>query len=432
MEKEIQNLHQKVAEMSLELDLKVSGDSAREAVLQDQISYLTQRVEQLETELDEKEKAFETVQSTRNAMEDETKETIATMTSKENSLSQRIAQQEQEILQLKSDIENFTKNDTGSQDVIKSKDNEINKLREISQTLEANLQQLRSELEKQSSELSSRNEEALSLQKLISTEKATVDSQNVLIEEHVTALQLKNTEIVDFKKQVDARSLEIVELKFEIESLKQNAIKKSEESSDRAREIEEDLNRKVTELSESKAKLENDLTIKDNEVQNVKVQIEKLQGANEDMQKCMSGLNMEAEKNLNAINEKNSTIDKLTGELNELKERNQNIVNELQAMKCHLEEQISVNHKSSDEQLQKLKLDYENEKSKLSSSNEELNAIIREKEARIDVMNKNSSLLTEKKEELEARLNELETKCSDSLTKLTKIEKDDSDKVRKS
>lgn len=431
MEKEIQNLHQKVAEMSLELDLKVSGDSAREAVLQDQISYLTQRVEQLETELDEKEKAFETVQSTRNAMEDETKETIATMTSKENSLSQRIAQQEQEILQLKSDIENFTKNDTGSQDVIKSKDNEINKLREISQTLEANLQQLRSELEKQSSELSSRNEEALSLQKLISTEKATVDSQNVLIEEHVTALQLKNTEIVDFKKQVDARSLEIVELKFEIESLKQNAIKKSEESSDRAREIEEELNRKVTELSESKAKLENDLTIKDNEVQNVKVQIEKLQGANEDMQKCMSGLNMEAEKNLNAINEKNSTIDKLTGELNELKERNQNIVNELQAMKCHLEEQISVNHKSSDEQLQKLKLDYENEKSKLSSSNEELNAIIREKEARIDVMNKNSSLLTEKKEELEARLNELETKCSDSLTKLTKIEKDDSDKVRK-
>lgn len=431
MEKEIQNLHQKIAEMSLELDLKVSGDSAREAVLQDQISYLTQRVEQLETELDEKEKAFETVQSTRNAMEDETKETIATMTSKENSLSQRIAQQEQEILQLKSDIENFTKNDTGSQDVIKSKDNEINKLREISQTLEANLQQLRSELEKQSSELSSRNEEALSLQKLISTEKATVDSQNVLIEEHVTALQLKNTEIVDFKKQVDARSLEIVELKFEIESLKQNAIKKSEESSDRAREIEEELNRKVTELSESKAKLENDLTIKDNEVQNVKVQIEKLQGANEDMQKCMSGLNMEAEKNLNAINEKNSTIDKLTGELNELKERNQNIVNELQAMKCHLEEQISVNHKSSDEQLQKLKLDYENEKSKLSSSNEELNAIIREKEARIDVMNKNSSLLTEKKEELEARLNELETKCSDSLTKLTKIEKDDSDKVRK-
>lgn len=432
MEKEIQNLHQKVAEMSLELDLKVSGDSAREAVLQDQISYLTQRVEQLETELDEKEKAFETVQSTRNAMEDETKETIATMTSKENSLSQRIAQQEQEILQLKSDIENFTKNDTGSQDVIKSKDNEINKLREISQTLEANLQQLRSELEKQSSELSSRNEEALSLQKLISTEKATVDSQNVLIEEHVTALQLKNTEIVDFKKQVDARSLEIVELKFEIESLKQNAIKKSEESSDRAREIEEELNRKVTELSESKAKLENDLTIKDNEVQNVKVQIEKLQGANEDMQKCMSGLNMEAEKNLNAINEKNSTIDKLTGELNELKERNQNIVNELQAMKCHLEEQISVNHKSSDEQLQKLKLDYENEKSKLSSSNEELNAIIREKEARIDVMNKNSSLLTEKKEELEARLSELETKCSDSLTKLTKIEKDESDKVRKS
>lgn len=431
MEKEIQNLHQKVAEMSLELDLKVSGDSAREAVLQDQISYLTQRVEQLETELDEKEKAFETVQSTRNAMEDETKETIATMTSKENSLSQRIAQQEQEILQLKSDIENFTKNDTGSQDVIKSKDNEINKLREISQTLEANLQQIRSELEKQSSELSSRNEEALSLQKLISTEKATVDSQNVLIEEHVTALQLKNTEIVDFKKQVDARSLEIVELKFEIESLKQNAIKKSEESSDRAREIEEDLNRKVTELSESKAKLENDLTIKDNEVQNVKVQIEKLQGANEDMQKCMSGLNMEAEKNLNAINEKNSSIDKLTGELNELKERNQNIVNELQAMKCHLEEQISVNHKSSDEQLQKLKLDYENEKSKLSSSNEELNAIIREKEARIDVMNKNSSLLTEKKEELEARLSELETKCSDSLTKLTKIEKDDSDKVRK-
>lgn len=432
MEKEIQNLHQKVAEMSLELDLKVSGDSAREAVLQDQISYLTQRVEQLETELDEKEKAFETVQSTRNAMEDETKETIATMTSKENSLSQRIAQQEQEILQLKSDIENFTKNDTGSQDVIKSKDNEINKLREISQTLEANLQQLRSELEKQSSELSSRNEEALNLQKLISNEKATVDSQNVLIEEHVTALQLKNTEIVDFKKQVDARSLEIVELKFEIESLKQNAIKKSEESSDRAREIEEELNRKVTELSESKAKLENDLTIKDNEVQNVKVQIEKLQGANEDMQKCMSGLNMEAEKNLNAINEKNSTIDKLTGELNELKERNQNIVNELQAMKCHLEEQISVNHKSSDEQLQKLKLDYENEKSKLSSSNEELNAIIREKEARIDVMNKNSSLLTEKKEELEARLSELETKCSDSLTKLTKIEKDDSDKVRKS
>lgn len=431
MEKEIQNLHQKIAEMSLELDLKVSGDSAREAVLQDQISYLTQRVEQLETELDEKEKAFETVQSTRNAMEDETKETIATMTSKENSLSQRIAQQEQEILQLKSDIENFTKNDTGSQDVIKSKDNEINKLREISQTLEANLQQLRSELEKQSSELSSRNEEASSLQKLISTEKATVDSQNVLIEEHVTALQLKNTEIVDFKKQVDARSLEIVELKFEIESLKQNAIKKSEESSDRAREIEEELNGKVTELSESKAKLENDLTIKDNEVQNVKVQIEKLQGANEDMQKCMSGLNMEAEKNLNAINEKNSTIDKLTGELNELKERNQNIVNELQAMKCHLEEQISVNHKSSDEQLQKLKLDYENEKSKLSSSNEEFNAIIREKEARIDVMNKNSSLLTEKKEELEARLSELETKCSDSLTKLTKIEKDDSDKVRK-
>lgn len=432
MEKEIQNLHQKVAEMSLELDLKVSGDSAREAVLQDQISYLTQRVEQLETELDEKEKAFETVQSTRNAMEDETKEIIAMMTSKENSLSQRIAQQEQEILQLKSDIENFTKNDTGSQDVIKSKDNEINKLREISQTLEANLQQLRSELEKQSSELSSRNEEALSLQKLISTEKATVDSQNVLIEEHVTALQLKNTEIVDFKKQVDARSLEIVELKFEIESLKQNAIKKSEESSDRAREIEGELNGKVTELSESKAKLENDLTIKDNEVQNVKVQIEKLQGANEVMQKCMSGLNMEAEKNLNAINEKNSTIDKLTGELNELKERNQNIVNELQAMKCHLEEQISVNHKSSDEQLQKLKLDYENEKSKLSSSNEELNAIIREKEARIDVMNKNSSLLTEKKDELEARLSELETKCSDSLTKLTKIEKDDSDKVRKS
>lgn len=91
LEKEIQNLHQRIAEMKLELDLKVSGDSAREAILQDEISYFTQRVEQLETELDKKEKDFETIQndmrsveSTRDeelkTFENQTKETIEKLT----------------------------------------------------------------------------------------------------------------------------------------------------------------------------------------------------------------------------------------------------------------------------------------------------------------------------------------------------------------
>lgn len=422
LEKEVHNLHHQIAEMNVELDLKVSGDSAREAVLQDQISYFSQRVEQLETELDQKENDFETIKMEREkiesrrieelmTIENQVKEKIVTMTSNENLLTQTIGQKEKEILQLKKDIENYTKNDTGSRDVIKSKENEIDKLRETLETLQAKVQQLQNELEKQSSDISLRDEEAIKLQKLICTEKATIESQNLQMEERVVELQLKNNEIV--------------ELKIEIDSL-QNSIK---ESSGQTREFEDVLNRRVTELSESKAKLENDLIVKDNEVQSVKEQIEKLQRENEEAQKCLSGLNVEAEKNLNVIAVKNTTIEYLTRDLNELKERNQNNINELQAIKEHLEEQISLNHTSSEEQVQKIQLDFENERIKLSSSITELNAIIREKDARIDVMNKNSSLLTEKKEELEARLNEFEMKCSDLLTKLATVEKGDNEKV---
>lgn len=435
LQSETENLHRQIAEMKVEMDLKSSGEKASEAVLRDEIGYFAKRVEELETELDQKSKEFDTqyneVKKLGNIrgeevskIENQLKEKIAN----EISLTQKIADKEKEIGQLKIDIENLTKSDSGSQEVMKTKDNEIERLSKISESLESKLKQLQTELVAKLSEISSRDEENLKLREVVENQKSEIDNKLTQIEQQSSELELKSNEIIENKNQIDARSLEIVELKFEVESL-QNQIKKFNESSNQAQAAEESLSKKVTELSESKAKLESDLNEKDNEVTLAKEQIAKLQREKEEIEKCMSGLNVEAEGKVGMINEKNAIIDKLTKDLNELKERNQNDVNELQATKKKIEEQFSIFQKSSEEQIQKLHVDFEGERKKFATSIEELNAIAREKDARIDVMNKNSTLLTEKKEELEARVSEFEMKFSESMTKLIRIEKDDSEKV---
>ncbi|KAL7043611.1 hypothetical protein ACKWTF_001595 [Chironomus riparius] len=439
LQKQIQSLHEQIAEMKVDLDLKSSADLASEECLKNECNYLQTRINELENESEAKTKdivslqdKMKTLEASRNEeltmIENQMKERVANLTSNEKSLIQKISEKDTEIAQLKDDIARLTSSDIGAQEIIKTKDNEIQKLIEKLNFQEGQINELKSDLVTKNDEVSNREKEIEGLEKSFESLKSNVEQSSNKCEQHVKEIEGKSALILELTKQIEAQNHSIESLKSDIENLKKS-IDTSQELVLISQASEKTLTSTVSDLSESKVKLENDLTAKDIELQERDESIQKLTKELDEIRNNLTGLSSEAESRMNFIQEKDSIIDKLTKDFNELNTRGQTEINQLEELKKTLEIKLEENAKSANDNVTKINENHASEVAKLSASIEELKKLGKEKDARIEVMEKNSGLLDETKQKLEKNLTELEVKFLESSTKLTKVEREDSEKT---
>ncbi|XP_070496865.1 restin homolog isoform X3 [Chironomus tepperi] len=439
LQKQIQSLHEQVADMKVELELKSSADLASEEVLKNECNYLQTRINELENESEAKSKEIIALQDTMKTLEEsrneeltmiekQMKERVANLTSNEESLMQKISEKDTEIAQLKDDIERLTSSDIGAQEIIKTKDIEIQKLIEKVTLQEGQIKELSSELVTKIDEVSNKEKELESLEKSFDNLKSNIEQSSSQCEQHIKDIEEKSALIMELTKQIDAQNSSIESLKSDITNL-QKSVAESQELAAKSQDSEKTLTSTVADLSESKVKLENDLTAKDNELKDREENIQKLTKELDEIKNNLTGLSSEAESRMKFIQEKDSIIEKLTKDFDDLKTRSQGEVSQLEDAKKALESKLEESLISANENVQKINEIHTSEVAKLSASIEELKKLDKEKDARIEVMEKNIGLLDETKQKLEKNLADLEAKYAESSAKLTKVEREDSEKA---
>lgn len=436
LESQVQSLNEKIVELENDLEMKSSGAKASEMCLRDELNYFMKRVSDLESELDKKSVEFESqlveaqnVGETQKEeiakLEAQLKEKIDVMTQIEGTLGDKIANKDEEIDKLKKDAGKLA----STEEVVKDKDDEIQRLMEQTALKDDRLHQIEAAMEKKSELLMIKETELKNLEKAFADYEADFEKLTANCSKQREDIQMKQQIIDQHEKKLNGVTEEVSVLRLEVDRF-QSTVKDSDETMQKSREIETNLKQQIHELAESKVKLEADNNGKDAQLKSSNLRLEALEKEIEERDKCIAGLEAEVKSVNSLIAEKTSSIDQLKKDFADLKAQSQTTLQQLEASKQSLYDDMTKSKNALEESIEKIKADRASEKSDLCKQIDELKKLGKEKDSKLEVVEQNVSLLSELKASLEEKLTSNQSALNEVSLKLNKVEREDEEKVR--
>lgn len=430
-ENETQSLHEKLAELKNDLDMKTSGAMASEECLRDQLNNQEKRMNELEVEIGERDLSIgslkvdidqaELIKAEAIAkLQDELKKLSEALTSGEALLKEQLSSKETTIEELNNEIVE-----------LQGKEANILRLNEKETLLNERIQQLEKELRENSESLIKNGLEMTSLQNAFSLVESEYQNLQRTSEKQLEDINEKSESNKQLQVKLDEQGNQISVMKLELERF-QSSIQNSDASVQKSHQIEENLKKQISELLESKEKLENEIAYKEAQFKESELSRNDLEREIGERGKCIAGLEAEVESVRRVVDEKEAKIAQHITEYREFKDKNDQGMRDLNESGRALATDFAAVKQVMIEEIAKEKADHDAEKKSLTSKMDDLNKIVKDKESQLDKSEKNVSLLTELKASLDEKLSARESELNDLTSKCNKLERDDAEKVSSS
>lgn len=427
-ENETQSLHEKLADLKNDLDMKTSGAMASEECLRDQLNNQEKRMNELEVEIGERDLSIGSLRVDIDqaelmkaeaiaTLQDELKKLSEALTSGEALLKEQLTSKDATIQQLNTEIIQ-----------LQGKEANILRLNEKETLLNERIQQLEKELRENSESLIKNGLEMTSLQNAFSLVESEYRTLQQSSEKQLEDIKGKSESNKQLQVKLVEQGNQISVMKLELERF-QSSIQDSDASVQKSHQIEENLKRQISELLESKQKLENEIAYKEAQFKESELSRNDLEREIGERGKCIAGLEAEVESVRRVVDEKEAKIAQHITDYREFKERNDQSMRDLNDSGQTLAVDFAAVKQVMIEEFEKEKADHMAEKKSLTSKIDDLSKIIKDKESQLDKSEKNVSLLTELKASLDEKLSARENELSELTSKCNKLERDDAEKV---
>ncbi|XP_058815206.1 restin homolog isoform X4 [Topomyia yanbarensis] len=404
LEHEISRLHERLAEMEKNLDIKVSSYNISEQCLKEKIAYLQDRIDEMGVELTSKdaelEKQYIELKNAEGQLDEEVTHLQDDLRNKEELLGEKgkqIAKLTAEVEALLNDIRQrdvkLLEGESGLKAILDEKDGMLGKLRKELDDLTAKESFIRGESEGKDLKIANLNakliaseeqirkhEESLkevkknqqSLEDDIKNKDKLLEEKNSLLaqiqeelksssagnDQHVALIRSKETELEQKQQELDSKKDEIVKLESAINELtkkladiiKENEIRSTEylASLEFETKSKEDLLNKL-------AKQETEQLAKDKQLEENEVLISALQSELKELNVAKANLSRELEETKNSFADRDTALSNVNEERIRLNEELEKLKKESASAILLLEERLKNAQRTYEEDLKNLK-----------------------------------------------------------------------------